>query len=33
MECNSENISNVDGVHLEGKYLSLLLETEMFDFL
>ena len=28
MECNSENTSDANGVHLEGK---LLLETEFFD--
>ena len=33
MECNSENTSDANGVHLEGNfhYLSLLLETEIFD--
>ena len=35
MECNSENTSDASGVYLEGNfyfhYLSLLLETEIFD--
>ena len=33
MECNSENTSDANGVHLEGIffYLSLLLETEISD--
>ena len=35
MQCNSENTSDTNGVHLEGNfyfhYLSLLLETEIFD--
>ena len=35
MECNSENTSDANGVHLEGNFyfhhLSLLLETEIFD--
>ena len=35
MECNSENTSDATSVYLEGNfyfhYLSLLLETEIFD--
>ena len=34
MESNSENISDANGVHLEGNFLfllSLVLETEIFD--
>ena len=35
MECNSENTSHVNDVHLEGNFLfhslSLLLEIEIFD--
>ena len=35
MQYNSENTSDANGVHLEGNvlfhYLSLLLETEIFD--
>ena len=34
MECNSENTSDANGVHLQGNFLfslSLLLETETFD--
>ena len=34
MECNSENTSDTNGVHLDGNFLfslSLLLETEIFD--
>ena len=34
MDYNSENISDTNGVHVEGGFLfslSLLLETEMFD--
>ena len=32
MECNIDNTSDINSVHLEGKFLfSILLETEIFD--